>query len=87
MLPSIFAKSAPDLGGLCLPVKLIDNPTLPDRLAVHGILESFDHGLEMLEAFLQGFETGVILVAPGAAAGAQLLSDAKSTHHAIEHPR
>jgi hypothetical protein len=57
VLPSISAESASYLGRLGLPLELIDLPPLPDRLAVHGVLEPFDHGFEVPEASLQCFKT------------------------------
>jgi hypothetical protein len=53
VLPGISAKSASYLGWLHDPLELIDLPPLSDRLAVHGVLEPFDHGLEVPKAFLQ----------------------------------
>jgi hypothetical protein len=62
MLPRVLAKSASDLGGVRVPLELVDLPSPPGRLPIDGVLEPFDHALEMLEAFLQDLETCTVLV-------------------------
>jgi hypothetical protein len=57
VLPGISAKSASDLRWIRLPLKLIELPALPNGLTMHGVLESFDHGLEVPEAVLEALET------------------------------
>ena len=57
MLPCVFAKGASYLGGLRLPLELIDLPSLPDRLTVHSVLEPFDHRFKVLEAYFHVLET------------------------------
>jgi hypothetical protein len=89
MLPRVSAKSASYLTWLHVLLKLIDLPFLPDRLTVHCVLEAFDHGFEMLEAFLQGLKTlryrRVLLAGVGRDAR-WLSTQAESNHHAFKYP-
>jgi hypothetical protein len=87
MLPRVLAESASYLGWLGLLLKLIDLPFLPGRLTVYRVLESFDHGLEMLKAFLQDLETRPVLVLVGIGSEARFPSDRADLNHAFEHPR
>jgi len=88
MLPCVLAECASYLGWVRLPLELIDLPILPGRLTVYGVLESFDHGLEVLEAFLQDLETRRVLVLVGIGSEARFRSTrAELNHHAFEHPR
>jgi hypothetical protein len=88
MLPRISPESAPDLGRLRVPLELIDLPPLPDRLAVHGILEPFDHGLEMRKTFLHALETlhyrRILSAGTGGSAG-RPSTRADLGHDALEH--
>jgi hypothetical protein len=87
MLPGILAESASYLGWLRPPLEVLDLPFPPDRLTVHGVLEPFDHGLELLEAFLQDLETRRVLLAAGIGSDARFLAArAELNHHAFEHP-
>jgi hypothetical protein len=88
MLPRVLAKGASDLGRLRLLLELIDLPPLPHRLTVHGVLEPFDHGFKVLNAFRQDLKTRPVLVAAGIGGKSRFLSArAKLNHHAFEHPR
>ncbi len=88
MLPGVLAKSASDFGRLRLLLELIDLPSLPGRLTVDGVLEPFDHGLEVLRALLQNLETRPVLLAAGIGSDARFLAArAELNHHAFEHPR
>jgi hypothetical protein len=88
MLPGIPAESAPYLGRLRLLLELVDLASLSDRLTVNGVLEPFDHGFEVLDAFLHALETRRVLVAAGSGGDARLLSArAESNRDAFEHPR
>jgi hypothetical protein len=62
MLSGIFAKSASDLGRLRVSLEQFDLPSPPGRLPIDGVLEPFDHALEVLEAFLQDLETCTVMV-------------------------
>jgi hypothetical protein len=88
VLPCVLAESASYLGWLRLPLELIDLPSLPSRLTVYGVLESFDHGFEVLEAFLQNLETRPVLVMVGIGGEARFRSArAELNDQAFKHPR
>jgi hypothetical protein len=88
MLAGIFAKSPSDLGRLRFLLELFDLAPQPDRLTVHSVLEPFDHGLDVLEAFLQVLDTHPVLVAAGIGTDARFVSArAESNRDAFEHPR
>lgn len=89
MLPGISAKSASHLGRLRLPLELIDLAPLSNGLAVHGVLEPFDHGLEVRNAFLQVLETlrcGRVSPAGIGRSAGRPSARAESGHHALEQP-
>ena len=48
--------------GSALPLELIDLPILPSRLTVNGVLKTFDHGFEVLEAFVQDLDAPVLVL-------------------------
>jgi hypothetical protein len=88
VLPCVLAESASYLSRLRIPLELVDLASLPDRLPVHGVLESFDHGLEVLEAFLQNLEPRSVLVLVGIGSEARFPSArAELNNQAFEHPR
>jgi hypothetical protein len=89
VLPGISAKSAPYLGRLHLPLELIDLPSLPDRLAVHRVLEPFDHGFEVSEASLQCFKAlqNRCVRLPFLGTDARPLSAPARLYHALEDRR
>jgi hypothetical protein len=86
VLPCVLAESASYLGWLHILMELIDLPFLPGRLTVYGVLESFDHGLEVPEAFLQDLEPRAVLVLVGSEARFPS-ARAELNNHAFEHPR
>ena len=88
VIPGILAKSASYLGRLRLPLELIDRPPLPDRLAVDGVLEPFDHGFKVPEAPLQGFQAlGNRCVRMPCVGAARRLSAQARLNHAPEDRR
>ena len=88
MLACVLDESAAYLGRLRFPLELVDLASLPDRLTVHGVLESFDHGLEVLEAFLQDLKPRPVLVLVGIGSEARFPSArAELNNQAFEHPR
>jgi hypothetical protein len=82
-----LAESASHLGWLRLLLELIDLPSLPGRLTVYGVLESFDHGFEVLEALLQGLEMRLVLGAGIGSDARFLIALVELIHRAFEHPR
>jgi hypothetical protein len=82
-----LAESASYLGWVRLLLELIDLASLPGRLTVYAVLESFDHGFEVLEAFLQDLETRPVLVV-GIGSEARFLSvRAELNNQAFQHSR
>jgi hypothetical protein len=88
MVPRVSAKSASYLTWLHVLLKLIDLPFLPDRLTVHCVLEAFDHGFKVLEAFFQGRETLRYrrVLSVGIGRDARLSAQAELNHHAFNYP-
>jgi hypothetical protein len=84
MLPCILAMSASYLGRLRLLLEPVDHVSLPDRLTVDGVLEPFNHGLEVLKAFLQNLETPPVLVAVGICCSEQRAIGAVEAREALE---
>jgi hypothetical protein len=88
VLPCVSAESASYRGWLRLLLELIDLPSLPGRLTVYGVLETFDHGFEVLEAVLQNLETRPVPAIVGIGGEARFRSARAELHdQAFEPPR
>jgi hypothetical protein len=88
VLPCVLAESASYLGRLRPLLELIDLMFLPSRLTVYGVLKTFDHDFEALEAFVQDLEARPVLVTVGIGSEARFRSiRAELNNQAFEHPR
>ena len=88
MLPCVLAESASHLRWLRLLLELIDLPILPSRLTVYGVLKTFDHGFEVLEASVHNLEARPVLVMAGIGSEARFRSARTELNDkTFEHPR
>jgi hypothetical protein len=85
VLSGVPSKGASYRSRLRLLLEIFDLSFLPRRLTVDGVLETFDHGFEVLEALLQDLEMRRVRVMARMGSDARFLSArAELNHYAFE---